>query len=440
MKVIYLLIGAFLSFALVSCQLSKQKMDKEGNSFLWKGELSQVISKEKAKKEIAIKMERVQKFLKENHLKGIVLNDVENFYWMTAGLADNQIELNKQGGAASLLILDNGEKYLLSSESERNLLMDEALRDLGYTSKWYPWYEANPVKDIRDDIVRELAGTGRVGADVDYPGTINVGAKFAYLRYQLTDSEVKKYEWLGKQVTKAVDDVCKSLMPGMNEYQMEAMTAEALRERGIVPTVLLIAVNQRIYKYRHALPVGDTLKDYGMINVCAQKWGLIIAVTRFVHFGPLSKELTDNLNKVAILQAEYQAVTVPGASINQIFENSKKWYAELDDKGEWMNHHQGGAIGYDNREYIAYHGNPEVVQNQQGFAWNPTVPGAKVEQTIVAFKDSVETVTRDYDYWPMINVKLNGKIYPQPGILIKDTKTGEIVTQKTQTIKAPSEK
>ncbi len=438
MKAMYFMIVAFLSFTMISCHPVKQNGNE--NHYLWKEEPAQVITKDEVKQEIAIKMERVLKFLKENHLKGIVLNDIENFYWMTGGLADNQIELNKQGGAASLLILDNGEKYLLSSESERDLLMDEALRDLGYKSAWHPWYEANPLKDIRGDIVHKLAGAGKVGADVDYPGTINVGSKFSHLRYQLTNSEVKKYEWLGKQVTEAVDDVCKSLMPGMNEYQMEAMTAEALRERGIVPTVLLIAVNQRIYKYRHALPVGDTLKVYGMINVCAQKWGLIIAATRFVHFGPLSKELSDNLNKVAILQAEYQAATVPGASINQIFENSKKWYAELGYKGEWMNHHQGGAIGYDNREYIAYPGNPEIVQNQQGFAWNPTVPGAKVEQTIIAFKDSVETITKDYDYWPMINVKLNGKIYPQPGILIKDPKTGKIISQQTKTIEAPTKK
>ncbi|MCL5031047.1 MAG: M24 family metallopeptidase [Bacteroidetes bacterium] len=436
MKSICYLLVSLLSFMMISCQSSKENSER----FLWKNEPSHLLTKDEVNQEIAVKMEKVKKFLNENHLKGMLLNRVSNFYWMTAGLADNQIELNKQGGAASLLILDNGEKYLLSTESEKDLLMDEALRDLGYKSKWYSWYETNPVKDVRGDIIRELAGSGRVGADIDLPGTININEKFTHLRYQLTNSEVKKYEWLGKQVTKAVDDVCKSLMPGMNEYQMEAMTAEALSERGIVPTVLLIAVNQRIYKYRHALPVGDTLKDYGMINVCAQKWGLIIAVTRFVHFGPLSKELSDNLHKVAILQAEYQAATIPGASINQIFENCKKWYAELDDKGEWMNHHQGGAIGYDNREYIAYPGNPEVVQIQQGFAWNPTIPGAKVEQTIIAFKDRGETITKDYDYWPMINVKLNGKVYPQPGILIKDPKTGKIVTQKTQTIEAPSEK
>jgi hypothetical protein len=52
----------------------------------------------------------------------------------------------------------------------------------------------------------------------------------------------------------------------------------------------------------------------------------------------------------------------------------------------------------------------------------------------------VETITKDYDYWPMINVKLNGKIYPQPGILIKDPKTGKIISQQTKTIEAPTKK
>ncbi len=88
----------------------------------------------------------------------------------------------------------------------------------------------------------------------------------------------------------------KAIKPGMDEYELEAMTAIELRSRGIFPTVLLTAVDERIFKYRHALPGGAVLKDYAMINIVAEKWGMPIAVTRFVYFADkLPAELENKL-------------------------------------------------------------------------------------------------------------------------------------------------
>ncbi|MEK7670783.1 MAG: M24 family metallopeptidase [Bacteroidota bacterium] len=280
----------------------------------------------------------------------------------------------------------------------------------------YNWFDANPVKDIRGDIIKELRG--KIGSDVNFPGTIVVADKFKRLRFSFTDPEIKRYRWLGKETTEAVSDVCRNVEVGMDEFEIEALTAAALRSRGILPTVLLIAVDERIAKYRHALPAGAQLKKYVMINVVAEKWGMPIAVTRFAHFGPLPPELESKLQKTARVNAHYQAATVPGKSCAEIFEECKQWYAEAGYPDEWMKHHQGGAIGYDDREYVIYPGIQEIVQDRQAFAWNPTITGAKVEDTMIAYKDHGEIVTRA-DNWPMINVELNGKTYEQPGILIR---------------------
>jgi Xaa-Pro dipeptidase len=204
----------------------------------------------------------------------------------------------------------------------------------------------------------------------------------------------------------------------MNEYEMEAMTANALRSRGILPTVLLIAVDERISKYRHALPGGATLKNYAMINIVAEKWGMPIAVTRFVHFGPLPKDLENKYNHVAKVMTQYALATVPGKSCAEIFELCKMWYANEGFPNEWQLHHQGGAIGYDDREYVIYPGTKEVVQDKQAFAWNPTITGSKIEDTFIAYKDHFEVITKT-DGWPMISVELNGKKYEQPGVLIR---------------------
>lgn len=414
MKQFFLLFILTLLFALNTAHTQETPSTFE----VWKGYPNQVITASEVKEELAYKMDLVKDFLDKEGLGGMLLTQVRNFYWITAGQANNQIVLNKDVGAASILIMKDGSKSLICSGSEAPRLMDEVLRGQGYTLKMDDWYEANPLKDVRGDIIKSLSGGSRIGSDVEYPGTVLKAAEFEPLRYSLTDTEIKRYRWLGKQTAEGVEAVCRQLEPGMNEFQIEAMTAEELRSRGIFPTVLLIGVDERIFKYRHALPAGDTLKNYAMVNVVAEKWGMPMAVTRFVHFGPLSDELKSKLEKVADVNAHFQAATVPGKSCAEIFEEAKKWYADVGYEGEWKKHHQGGAIGYNDREYVIYPGIQKVVLKKQAFAWNPTITGTKVEDTIIAYPDHIEVITQTGN-WPTLDVELDGKTYPQPAILIR---------------------
>ncbi len=273
------------------------------------------------------------------------------------------------------------------------------------------------MNDVRGAIIAQISPKGRIGSDVEYPNTILIAEKFEPLRYSLTAGDIQRYRWLGKQTTEAVESVCRSLKPGLDEYAIEAMTAAELRSRGILPTVLLIAVDERISKYRHALPAGAKLQKYAMVNVVAERWGMPMAVTRFVHFGPLPEELKRKLEKTAWVNSQFQRATVPGKSGAEIFESCKIWYADAGFPGEWEKHHQGGATGYDDREYVIYPEVNQVVQQNQAFAWNPTITGAKVEDTMIAYPDHFEVVTHTGN-WPMIQVELEGKVYPQPDILI----------------------
>lgn len=386
---------------------------------IWRGHPENRLTSEEIDAEIAVKDDRVQRFLRDRQLAGILLTQVRNVRWMTAGVANTQIVLNKDVGAASLLILDDGGKYLICNGSEAGRLMDEELGRLGYRLEVYPWYAANPVRDVRGEIIARLAQGGRVASDVPFPGTEPLDEAFKRLRYTLTDGEIKRYRWLGRQTAEAVAAVCRRLRPGMNEYAIEAMTAAELRARGILPTVLLVGVDERIARYRHCLPAGAVLERYAMVNVVAEKWGMPVAVTRFVHFGPLDEELESKLLTTAIVNAHYLHATRPGKATAEIFEEARGWYAEAGYPDEWQLHHQGGAIGYDDREYVIYPDIAETVRERQAFAWNPTITGAKIEDTILVHADRVEVVTVN-ENWPLIHVTLDGVTYPQPGILIKD--------------------
>ncbi len=410
-RVIVVLVAVLFA---ITCTL---KDSDQVNELIWKNYPTQILSQEEINEELTEKMDQVTEFLTQYKLDGLLLTQVRNVNWVTAGLVNNQIVLNKDVGAASLLIMKDGKKYLICNDSEAPRMMDEVMKELGYTLERYDWYDANPVKDVRGKIIKELAPKGKIGSDVPFPQTILVADKFEPLRYSLTDSEIKRYRWLGRQTTEAVEAVCRRLKPGMNEFEIEAMTAAEIRSRGIIPTVLLIGVDNRIFKYRHALPGGASLEKYAMVNVVTEKWGMPMAVTRFVHFGPLPEELKTKLEKTALVNAYFQRNTVPGTPCADIFEACKGWYAEVGYEGEWQKHHQGGSIGYDDREYVIYPGVKETVQNRQAFAWNPTITGAKIEDTIIVYEDHFEVVTRT-DNWPMIDIELNGKIYPQPDILV----------------------
>ncbi len=411
MKTFPILLSIFLIF-LAGCSPQSSSSTR-----LWKNLPNTVLTDQEIQAEFQAKVEKVKNFLKEHKLGGMLFTQVRNVRWLTAGTVNTQIVLNKDVGAASLLIMEDGSRYLICNGSEAPRLMNESLKKFGFQLKQYNWYEANPLKDVRGQIIQEIARGKPIGSDIPFPNTVLMADQFKPLRYQLMPSELKRYRWLGKQVAEAVEEVCRRLKPGMNEYEIEALTAQELWSRGILPTVLLIGVDERIYHYRHALPAGAVLKKYAMVNVVAEKWGMPIAVTRFVHFGPLPEELKQKIHKTAQVMAHYEAATVPGKSCAEIFEQCKQWYAEAGYPDEWKLHHQGGAIGYDDREYVIYPGIPEVVHENQAFAWNPTITGAKVEDTIIAHRDGIEVITQTGN-WPTIQVTVNGRVYPQPDILV----------------------
>jgi antitoxin VapB len=369
-------------------------------------------------REIGQKMGRVQRFLKQQSLGGVLLTKVNNFSWVTAGIADNHIVITSEVGAASLLIMNDGQKYVIASNSEMPRLMAEDLKGLGYEPREFKWYADKVTPDRKLEFIRHIAAGRMIGTDVPYDDLRLIDAEFQPLRYELTDSEVKKYRWLGRESTEAVVAVCRRLKPGMSERELEAMASDELMRRGIRPTVLLMGTDERVYKYRHTVPTDKKLERYAMVNVCARKWGLVISTCRFVHFGPVPDDLRKRVNASAEMTARYLAASSPGATAGDILNKAAKWYTELGFAGELELHHQGGAIGYAEREWIAVPGSTEVVHDRQALAWNPIIQGGLSFDTFVVYKDHVENVNETAD-WPTITVKVHGQPVRLPDILVR---------------------
>ena len=95
-------------------------------------------------------------------------------------------------------------------------------------------------------------------------------------------------------------------------------------------------------------------------------------------------------------------------------ERRRAWRAAYRDAGfdgKWREHVQGGPIGYLSREFDVVPGTPgavEIIAAGIAFAWNPTIRGAKSEDTFVVGRAGAVPVTNTAD-WP---VTVAGPILP----------------------------
>jgi antitoxin VapB len=240
----------------------------------------------------------------------------------------------------------------------------------------------------------------------------------APLRAALSETEIARYRWLGTETAAATVEALNQLEPGLSEYDLEAITAAGLLRRGILPSVALYAVDERIYKYKHAVPRGARLKQYAMLNLCSRKWGLAISITRFLHFGALPSELDLRFKAAAQVNAALLNATRAGATSAELFKVAQAAYAAQGFPGEERFHHQGGPTGYGEREWVATPAGTEVVVNNQAFAWNPSIRGGKVEDTVLLRDGKIENLTPTPEL-PVLAANVAGSTYAATGVLVK---------------------
>ena len=369
-----------------------------------------IVSEADWNEELNAKHEKLVSWLRENKLSGVLIKRNENVAWLTGGAVELRVLTPSETGVASLLVTAEGKRYYFTAENEAPRLHDEEFGALDFEPVIFPWYG-----DDTANVAAKLAG-GSLGSDTPVPGTVAVN--LSPLRASLSGTEIARYRWLGVETAAATVESLQQVEPGLSEYDLEALTAANLLRRGILPSVYLFAVDERIYKYKHAVARGARLKKYGMLNLCSRKWGLAISITRFVHFGELPAELTARFKSAAQVNAALLDATRLGATSAELFRAAQAAYAAEGFPGEEKFHHQGGSTGYGEREWVATPAGKETVANNQAFAWNPSIRGGKAEDTVILRDGKIEWLTATPSL-PVINATVNGKVYPAAGVLVK---------------------
>ena len=360
--------------------------------------------------ELEAKHEKLVQWLRAQNLEGVILRRHENIAWLTGGAVEVRVLTPGETGVASLLVTAKGGRYYFTTENEAPRLHDEEFGALDFEPVLFPWYADDTLKTAQS-----LAGV-ELGSDTPGPGVIPVN--LYPLRESLSETEMARYRWLGAETTEATVESLHQVEPGLSEYDLEAITASNLLRRGILPSVYLFAVDDRIFKYRHAAARGKRLKNYAMLNLCSRKWGLAISITRFIHFGELPAELAARFQSAARVNATLLDATRVGATSAKLFRVAQDAYAAEGFPGEEQFHHQGGPTGYGEREWIAIPEGTQTVVNDQAFAWNPSIRGAKAEDTVILRDGKIEWLTSTPEL-PIIETTVHGTVYPAAGVLVK---------------------
>jgi len=363
--------------------------------------------------EFGVKRERLAALLAERNLDGVVLGLTENVAWLGCG-ADVVINAASATGVGTLVASVDGLALVTNNiEAERLVTEEFSGVELSKVAT-FPWHKP----EEREAVIAGLVGSSSFAAD---DGSCDLPAApdgFDRLRFQLTEAEVARYRGIGHDSSAAMEAAARAVEKGMRGGEIAGLLAREHRARGLLPVVLLVAADERVRQWRHPPPKREPVEQYAMLVTCARRHGLVTAMTRFVHFGEMPDDLAKRHRAVCEVDAALIASTRPGSKASEVFAAGREAYARVGFDGEWQLHHQGGAIGYLPREYIANPACDEVVLADQAFAWNPSICGTKSEDTVLVRADGPEVLTCQSADWPTVEVEAEGQTMARADMLV----------------------
>ena len=326
--------------------------------------------------------EGLRSIMERRGLGALLLRRPANFAWFTGG-ADNRVDHADPLGVAAILLTGEAE-YVLTDNIEAPRMRGEQTPDMDIAE--HPWHTGPRA------LLKELAG-GPVGTD--HPSDLgpDVSDGVSPLRHVLDEEAVERYRRLGADAAAALSEAASSLSPDTDELEAAAELAAACRRRGMFSPVLLAASGGRLGRYRHPIPHGGPLGARAMLVVCAERGGLYASLTRMVTFeDPDPETLRRQEACEEILRRMREEATLPGTTLADAFGLCQRFYAEAGFPDGWRDHHQGGTTGYAARETIASPGTRQEIRPGQAFAWNPSLPEAKAEETFVLLPEGPEVL------------------------------------------------
>ncbi|WP_256684428.1 M24 family metallopeptidase [Halococcus qingdaonensis] len=342
------------------------------------------------------KIARLDEYLAGTDCEAIWFARPSNFAWLTG--ASNVVDREARVGVAAAGY--DGTLHVLTSNNEAPRFRNEVLDDVPVGT--FPWYERS-----LGEAIAERSSTP-FEADFEVPGAERVAA--TRLRTPLTDPDIERYRELGAETATVLEDVCRTVGRSDSEREVAARLEEGLFARGIDTPVLLVGGEERAPNYRHFPPTEAEIGGYALVSITAQRDGLHASATRTIALDPpnwLAARHEAAMQVEATAIAATKRFTEEDGTASDVFRAIQDAYAAVDHPEEWARHHQGGATGFAGREWKARPDEEAAIEAPMAYAWNPTVQGAKSEDTVL-IDEGLETLTATGD-WPTCEIEVDGE-------------------------------
>jgi len=350
----------------------------------------------------------IQHLLRKHGWDGILLNRTDNFAMATGGKR-NYVSTQSDVGACGIFVPVAGEAHYAGNNVEATRVMDEELASEPCSANCFCWFDDNGA----DWCARHFSGT--LVSDDGSLGT-NVHAALAPLRSILLPEECERYREVGRFAAEAMESTLRSVTQGMAENEISARLVYEGQRRGCMVPVSLIAADDRISRYRHPLPTlpgsnyEKKVERYVMIVAGIVRDGLSISLTRFKQVDHIEPAIADAYDRICAVDACMQTATQPGKTLGDVFAVCQSSYPRFGFvEQEWHNHHQGGSTGYAARTCKGAPGETFPCLNTEwrsvlgeatgaevslsaAFAWNPSAPGVKSEDTFLLHEDGQQEI------------------------------------------------
>ncbi|MFB2836398.1 M24 family metallopeptidase [Floridanema evergladense] len=349
--------------------------------------------------EVAQKLNLIRNALTETEAQGIRLKGTDWFSWATAG-ASPTVLLTAETGVAEVLVTQENA-WILTNEIEAQRFKDEEI-PANFQFFIYPWADDSQWENF----IKEVTNGGKVLSDRPIPHVEKrLPASLQLHKRVMMPNELERYRQVGRKASEAMTEVLKAANSNWTEYQLAGAGAEVLWAKGLHPALTLVAGERRLPLYRHATPTGEKIGRQAMLVFCARGYGLFANLTRFVVVGGLKDEDANLHRHVREIEAQVLNSCQPRTSLIAVYDVLANAYEKHGFPNAIREHHQGGTTGYLAREVVANPTTTDTLEANMAMAWNPSLPGAKIEDTFVILEDGkLENLTFDPN-WPSIEVE-----------------------------------
>ncbi len=335
--------------------------------------------------EVAAKLDRVRGWLDGEGHAAALFSSQPGVAWVTGGLEDRVVR-NEEPSLVWALVTEAAAFLITTNIEQPRLAAEEDLA--GFELHAVPWYSSGGLAEAAES----LADGGSV-AEVP-----------AALRMPLVAAEAERLAVLGADCAQALEGALRAWRPAERECGVAARIAAALEVRQIFPSVLLVGGAERRRAFRHPVPTAaETGRDV-LAVVVGVRGGLNVACSRSASAGAPDPELAARHEAACAVEAAMITATRPGRRWVDVLRSGQAAYRDAGFDGEWQEHVQGGPIGYLSREFDVVPGTPaaaELIASGTAFAWNPTVRGAKSEDTFVVGGTEAATPITNTALWPV---------------------------------------